>query len=885
MDLDRLFDRRQDSLIKVEDVFVDRADHIDAFDATIENMQDRKFSAATAPPQRQNVLVYYGLGGIGKSTLSRHLEDRFLAQPKSDDLKRIICRLNLDDPSLLEFETALLLIRCAVGEGLRSCPAFDLAFSAYWEQRHPGLSLKDFLDRNSALHRFNRSFDISKQLDDTLNALLGGIPLGGLARKTTTTLGTRLRDKVRRDRLLDGCLGFRQILEAESPSDMLPFLPALLSWDITEARRKRICLVVFIDTFERVDELRREPGGVEDSFARMMYLLPNVLFVISGRNRLTWGDKRQPAIHYSGPNYWPALASPPRHPFSSMQQQLLGLGDEYSRSFVELRLTCDGEPAIPPDIREVIVGASGGVPLYLELSAEYFDQLATGSRSPRAEWFGGTFPEMVTRVMRDLTPTERALLRAASLLDRFDPQLLRAAVPEVRDAAVNRFIARPLIKPEDNGWLRHSLDDYIRLAVRRHDHETDDPWSAGEWASAASQMLTSLEERLRGDRQEPSTADRARLTQGFKTAGLLTVSVRAVPDWLYDTAYALRLQQLTTALSSSENWAAEAGEPTEAFSLACRGVAQRTLGNRQRSVELLERAAAHPAVTPYGRLFANHRLAKALEEVGRYRDAETLVAQVASQPSALQEIAQKDLAWIRWIRGNGKALLKWSLPNRSSAVGYRRAQALDLLGQLYLTQGQFEAAEACYRELIDDPELEAGQILRDTGWRHLGMVLAWSRPVEAGPVLDRALEINQAASVMVGVAQIAISRAVSQVGRAPFADILRLLDQGAALLRPTDGEADTWMVLLARLFLAAVEGTAEELRAAAQALSGHVDDTDCHPGLAEIAARWLEVRHVESDTNNLDSCEYWIDRQQALDSWERILRERQESRLAQRTAG
>lgn len=167
-------------------------------------------------------------------------EDRFLAQPKSDDLKRIICRLNLDDPSLLEFETALLLIRCAVGEGLRSCPAFDLAFSAYWEQRHPGLSLKDFLDRNSALHRFNRSFDISKQLDDTLNALLGGIPLGGLARKTTTTLGTRLRDKVRRDRLLDGCLGFRQILEAESPSDMLPFLPALLSWDITEARRKRL---------------------------------------------------------------------------------------------------------------------------------------------------------------------------------------------------------------------------------------------------------------------------------------------------------------------------------------------------------------------------------------------------------------------------------------------------------------------------------------------------------------------------------------------------------------------------------------------------------------------------------------------------------------------
>lgn len=83
MDLDRLFDRRQASLISIEHIFVDRRDHIDAFNDAIERMQGQYLPAATAPPQRQNVLVYYSLGGIGKSTLSKHLESLHLTQQKN----------------------------------------------------------------------------------------------------------------------------------------------------------------------------------------------------------------------------------------------------------------------------------------------------------------------------------------------------------------------------------------------------------------------------------------------------------------------------------------------------------------------------------------------------------------------------------------------------------------------------------------------------------------------------------------------------------------------------------------------------------------------------------------------------------------------------------
>jgi hypothetical protein len=41
---------------------------------------------------------------------------------------------------------------------------------------------------------------------------------------------------------------------------------------------------------------------------------------------------------------------------------------------------------------------------------------------------------------------------------------------------------------------------------------------------------------------------------------------------------------------------------------------------------------------------------------------------------------------------DGRRLLAWSLPNRTSPVGFHRAQALDLLGQFQMIQGDLTAA-------------------------------------------------------------------------------------------------------------------------------------------------------------------------------------------------
>jgi hypothetical protein len=153
------------------------------------------------------------------------------------------------------------------------------------------------------------------------------------------------------------------------------------------------------------------------------------------------------------------------------------------------------------------------------------------------------------------------------------------------------------------------------------------------------------------------------------------------------------------------------------------------------------------------------------------------------------------------------------------------------------------------------------------------MVLSWVRPLEAVAVLDRALEVNQELGVGVGVAQTYLFRGVARTGYGTAAEVRAHLAEGERRLADTHGTADRWMVLLALLFHELVDGTDQGARAAGDRLIAHVAEADCHPGLGEIAERWLAVRGLHATENAVRS-EHWSDHDRALTGWERVLRER-----------
>src|SRR5690606_11013334 len=137
------------------------------------------------------------------------------------------------------------------------------------------------------------------------------------------------------------------------PDRMLGYMPVLLAADLERARRKRSALALCVlDTMENVQRLPAERGGLEDLVSRLVYLMPNVVFVAAGRRPLRWHDPAHAvALTYGGERRWPGLRS-------GDQLGLGGFDRDSAEAYLTARLTVDGSPAIGREIRERIIAGS-----------------------------------------------------------------------------------------------------------------------------------------------------------------------------------------------------------------------------------------------------------------------------------------------------------------------------------------------------------------------------------------------------------------------------------------------------------------------------------------------------------------------------------------------
>jgi hypothetical protein len=116
------------------------------------------------------------------------------------------------------------------------------------------------------------------------------------------------------------------------------------------------------ELYEKID---RQQVAVEKLLQRSVFLLPNVLFVVTGRNRLTWWDSRRAGeLDYVGERIWPHLVS---HTQTNTRCRLIGdLSIHDAQQYLAERVTAGAEAAIPLDVRERILDAAHGLPLYME---------------------------------------------------------------------------------------------------------------------------------------------------------------------------------------------------------------------------------------------------------------------------------------------------------------------------------------------------------------------------------------------------------------------------------------------------------------------------------------------------------------------------------------
>jgi hypothetical protein len=429
------------------DVFTDREELIAAFERNLEHKK----------PDEHRVLVFYGDGGIGKTTLLQKLEQLHRQRCPQALMGRLdLAGADTTPPDLLLYRLRRLFPAIPF-------PSFSLALAEYGRRFHPEQVYGN--DRKELLQGAGPYADaLAGGLEVLAN--LSGVGAAVSAMKAAATAQRQLSDWVQRR--AEPWLQRSQSLSEEQLLAQLPlqwardFRQSLSSqldhdWDDVITYTGPPPLIAF-DTYETLwhsgmgrSGRRREPR--ERWLVDLVSELPEVLWVIGGRDRLSWEEGSDRA--------WS----------EACEQHLVGqLSDDDARSFLAKRGIKE------PVIVEKIVGQAAGVPFYLELESQLYDKTPAEQRTP--EVFGRSQQEQIDRLLTHLDASERATLKLMAAFGIWDQELFRQAVthfatgyPATGAAELGRFWS---IEPIGEGrWQLHNeMAHHLQADERQRESAT-----------------------------------------------------------------------------------------------------------------------------------------------------------------------------------------------------------------------------------------------------------------------------------------------------------------------------------------------------------------------------------------------------------------------------
>jgi len=345
-------------------------------------------------PGEQRVLVYHGVGGIGKSRLCTEFMRTLAGESvKAEALglltdpreRASLCwgQLDFQEPKVRDAPRALFTLRKRLAQrhGLRF-PAFDFAYGEWWAKTNPDVPLA-----NSNLP-FLEEGDFLAECAE----IAADIPGTGLITKIPALIN-KLGAKVKEYRLQQRVDVLKR-LPAMKSHEIANLLPAFWALDLKdEMERNGRRVVLFLDTYEALRkgqraevERHRSDAWVREWVAQLW----DVLWVFTGRDRLYW--------HEVDPDW-----------ASEIEHHLVG---DLSEPDVRRLLTKSG--LTEPDLQDAIVATANGVPYDLELALGIYHEKLKNGETPTPEDFMGTPRELHERFFRYVD--DDALVRALELL-------------------------------------------------------------------------------------------------------------------------------------------------------------------------------------------------------------------------------------------------------------------------------------------------------------------------------------------------------------------------------------------------------------------------------------------------------------------------------------
>lgn len=836
MSIDQFFGYGPEAPFATNEVFTNREVQIDRCHRWLIEHSAREWPVpALMNFQRPavNILAVAGEGGIGKSTLTRHVADLAVRGELERLPKNRACAvLDFADPDTSSFESLLLRVRAGLGRLARTWPTFDVALALYWERKHPGESLAAFLGKGSVDGR-----RAAEQVSGTVDQLLGGFGAISVTYQVLDKLGRTVAQKARLKSLRNELPALDPILDEPDPDRMLGYMPVLLSADLERARAKRPVLAVCVlDTLEIVQGLPSERGGLEDLVSRLVYLMPNVAFLAAGRLPLGWHDPvRALGLTYGGAHRWPDLAGP-------VQLRLDGFDPVSANEYLTTRLTVEDRPAIDEAVRDRMIAGSGGSPLYLDLSASLYGQFLGRGQTPPPEVFGLGFPELVLRTMRDLSETDRDLLRAAVLLEAFDADLLQAMLPGVRRRRIEVFTSRPFVRHEESVWPAYRLHDNLRRSVLDCDAHTPDGWTLGERSEHLQRAISHLAKvalSIWDEEESASLAERSRRTvAAFLLLLRAAIEHGVLPPVLADLAYSLSVAGHWQVLASLP--APDAIPELTRLSAVARLTTRGDL-NAEDRYQAMRRLVGEHATPESADPFADYyrwELGTRAHVAGRLNEAIEHLSAIAADGSLIGASALFGLADNALRRGGYRQVA--DLMDKAADEGLDRIRVADMLGHTYIHNARFADAARLFETTLEAAQAAGTPLWEARALRHLALALMWYDPDRTLALVPRARDLNSTVGELIGVAQCDLAASMAHALRGEHTQAADLLDAAARQYEELGATGELTPAEAVRVLQYAADGRIDQATAIATRLAASAQgpQPECLPVWVQVTSWW-----------------------------------------------
>jgi len=335
------------------------------------------------------IINYYGVGGIGKTSLLKQIRSELYAAGNHKHVEYSFENRKPKDRILFDLSRQLMK-KC---DGLRF-PIFDYAFEKYQILCGEEQLGKHLLEKESVLdhHLVGSAFSVMGDY----------VPFVGTVSSVITESAKAVRKLAKKYEQVKGVNAeiYQEISALDVPNDLfgrLQYYFSLDAYPYFSRSEETAPLVVLLDGYEiLVNRLQNgDKAAAEDLWLRgqggLIPSIPNTIWVIAGREKLDWGESYIPQDH----------------------SHLIGnLAQTDAMQFFEASGISD------PDLAAGLCALTDGTPVYMDLCVKQYQNYRAmhEGKMPGLSEFGQNTEEIAVRFLRDMSIMEQGILRLLSCL-------------------------------------------------------------------------------------------------------------------------------------------------------------------------------------------------------------------------------------------------------------------------------------------------------------------------------------------------------------------------------------------------------------------------------------------------------------------------------------